>query len=252
MAPTALRAPTDNDRYIFGNWARDGIDLYTRTKCYGIKVEAVNPARVVLSAALSLCHDSMIPSVWMQVRYTFDVNGMQLDCHAEVRKEIPNLLRFGFTLTLPRDWENLSYFGLGPCDAYVDKKNAATVGVYRSKVADNYEHFIKPQEGGSHAQTRWVRLENVAGQGLLVCADTAFSFNALPYSTADLTTCAHDYELPVPKHTYLSIDYKQAGIGSHSCGPALAEKYQLNEKEFDFSFRLLPAFGADSDPFAQI
>ncbi len=252
MRPTAFRAPTDNDRRVRGDWTRDGLDIYTRVKCYGVHLETATAEQIVICAALSLCHDSMIPSVWLQVRYTFDAAGMTVDCHTEVREEIPNLPRFGFTVVLPKDWEDISYFGLGPCDAYPDKRNAASMGVYTTTVSDNYEHFVKPQEGGSHADTRWARLSHIAGQGLLVCAERGFSFNALHYSTEDLTLCRHDYELPHNNKTYLSIDYKQAGIGSASCGPMLPAAYQLNEKEFDFSFRILPAFGADSDPFAQI
>lgn len=39
---------------------------------------------------------------------------------------------------------------------------------------------------------------------------------------------------------HLHIDYKVSGIGSHSCGPALLKKYQLNEKAMDFRFSIRP------------
>ena len=38
--------------------------------------------------------------------------------------------------------------------------------------------------------------------------------------------------------TVLNIDYKMSGVGSNSCGPKLIEKYQFNEKEFEFEFIL--------------
>ena len=50
----------------------------------------------------------------------------------------------------------------------------------------------------------------------------------------------------------VNIDYKHSGIGSNSCGPALVPEYQLREKEFSFSFRLLPARMEDVDPFAEV
>ena len=36
----------------------------------------------------------------------------------------------------------------------------------------------------------------------------------------------------------LCLNYKQSGIGSTRCGPALAEKYQFCEKEFQVQFLL--------------
>ena len=39
----------------------------------------------------------------------------------------------------------------------------------------------------------------------------------------------------------LCIDAKHAGIGSDSCGPALAKQYQIWEKELAMRFWLEPA-----------
>ena len=41
-------------------------------------------------------------------------------------------------------------------------------------------------------------------------------------------------------YTVLCVDYRQSGIGSNSCGPMLAEEYQLNEEEFEFRVRFVP------------
>ena len=67
-----------------------------------------------------------------------------------------------------------------------------------------------------------------------------FSFNASHYSDAQLTEKGHDYELVPSKETYLYLDYKNSGIGSNSCGPALDPKWRLKEKEFAFTIRLKP------------
>ena len=39
---------------------------------------------------------------------------------------------------------------------------------------------------------------------------------------------------------HLRIDYRVSGIGSNSCGPALAEPYQLAEKDIFFAFSARP------------
>ena len=54
-------------------------------------------------------------------------------------------------------------------------------------------------------------------------------------------TCALPiYELRPCGSTVFCIDYRQAGIGSASCGPMLLEKYQLKETEISFDVRLKP------------
>ena len=53
------------------------------------------------------------------------------------------------------------------------------------------------------------------------------------------------------KETCVNLDYRHAGIGSNSCGPALSPEYRLSETEFSFSFRLIPMNINDTDPFAE-
>ena len=71
------------------------------------------------------------------------------------------------------------------------------------------------------------------------------SFNASHFSDKQLTQTGHDYELVPNRETYLTVDYKQSGVGSNSCGPKLMEKYQLNEKSFDFRISVKPVFAGD-------
>ncbi len=252
MMPTVFRAPTDNDRYIKNDWAKHGIDGSMFSKCYGVCAKTAD-GKVTVSAALSLGVRRLLPSVWIQVDYIFDQSGLTVSCHTEVKNSVPHLPRFGFEIVLGEDFENLSYFGMGPCDAYADKCLAASMGLWKTTVSENYEHAVRPQESGSHLGTKWALVSHVGGQGLLAVAKegSSFSFSANHYSVKDLTDSRHDFELPVRNQTFFYIDYKQDGIGSNSCGPALAPKYQFNEKTFDFSFRLIPSFRPDSDPFAQ-
>ena len=67
------------------------------------------------------------------------------------------------------------------------------------------------------------------------CVSTEFCERA-----EQLTKAMHDYELKPSEETFVSIDYKQSGIGSNSCGPQLAEEYRLKEKKFGFAFTVKP------------
>jgi beta-galactosidase len=153
---------------------------------------------------------------------------------------------------MPKDTEMLRYFGLGPTEAYKDKRQAAKMGVYTSTVTDHFEHYVRPQENMAHDDTLWFTLANEAGQGLLITkAENTphVSFNASHFTDELLTATAHDYELVPMKETAVRVDYTHSGIGSNSCGPVLAEKWRLSEKEFSFSFRLLPCQVNDVDGF---
>ncbi|GJM75307.1 hypothetical protein HMSSN036_75230 [Paenibacillus macerans] len=78
--------------------------------------------------------------------------------------------------------------------------------------------------------------------GLEFRSPQPFSFQALHYTPEDLTGARHIYELTRRDETIVSIDYKISGAGSGSCGPQLAEAYQLKEKSFDFELTVAPVF----------
>ena len=55
----------------------------------------------------------------------------------------------------------------------------------------------------------------------------------------ELTGKAHNFELVPCGDTVLCVDYRQNGIGSNSCGPALNPHYAMPE-EFTFEFSMQP------------
>ena len=52
----------------------------------------------------------------------------------------------------------------------------------------------------------------------------------------DIEMAMHTNELKKDDCINVRIDYKMSGVGSNSCGPDVLEKYQLNEKNFEFKF----------------
>lgn len=67
-----------------------------------------------------------------------------------------------------------------------------------------------------------------------------FEMNVSRYSTSNLYKANHTNELEEDGKIHLRIDYKVSGVGSQACGPELAEKYRLQEKEIKFSFSMQP------------
>ena len=108
-----------------------------------------------------------------------------------------------------------------------------------------------PQENGSHYGCEELRIENSLGDRLTV-EGADFSFNASHYTQEELTKKQHSFELEDSGYTVLCIDERQSGIGSNSCGPALAPEYRFSETAFTYTVRLKPAFDSDLDPFAEL
>lgn len=239
VTPNIWRAPTDNDGKIKNLWYRDGYDRNS-IKCFGVSAKKVG-GKVKITSDISLGAKVVMPVVRAKLTYTVDGNGtITVDTEASVLPGAVFLPKFGFDFTCAPNMEDYSYFGYGPMESYVDKRLAARMGLFKGKVLDSTEHYIYPQENGSHYNTLTATVKSVAGHGLTFENESGFEFKASHYSTEQLTKARHDYELKPSEETFVSIDYKQSGIGSNSCGPELAEEYRLSEKKFSFAFTVKP------------
>ena len=253
VEPTVWRAPTDNDRKVKLDWFDQ---CYHEIKCHAssCKLVSISDNEAVINASITMSSADKPPLVLANVTYSIKSGeGITVKTDAKVRieNEIP-LPRFGFVYQMPEDFEFLSYFGRGPYESYRDKRHASRVGIFETTVTEHFEPYVRPQENMAHTDTRWVRLANPARQSLIALnseENESFSFNASHFTTKQLTETAHDYELSPLRETVVHIDYKQAGIGSASCGPALPDELQLKQNEINFSFRLFPSRDVDVCPF---
>ncbi len=252
MTPTVWRAPTDNDRNIRHKWKAEGYHA-AEVKCYGVTLGEVTSEKAVLVAEMSMGAAPARPFLHMTVTYTLVAGaGLTVSCDVKVREDeqIP-LPRFGMKLVMPEGNEQLRYFGMGPYESYEDKNLACRLGDFRTTTTANFEPYVKPQENSAHAHCSYASVMSVAGQGLVFVGDN-FSFSASHFSPEQLTRVMHNYELVPERETTVIVDYKQAGIGSNSCGPDLLPQWKFSEKEFTFTFRVKPAFEGDVEPFAEM
>ncbi len=235
------RAPTDNDAAPADLWRWERLD-HTVTRAYKV-THAQTGGKVEIFLRQSVGAMSVQPVLRMDNRVTVFSDGrIRLDVHAVKDPEFATLPRIGLRLFLPESMRQVSYFGMGPCETYVDKHHAGYHGVFRASAADLHEDYIRPQENGSHFDCDFVA---VRGGGLSLTAVSgdpgqSFSFNASVYTQEELESKKHNYELKPCGRTVLCLDHKLAGIGSKSCGPDLSEKYRVCGDTFRFSFVLKP------------
>ncbi|MBE6661123.1 MAG: DUF4981 domain-containing protein [Ruminococcaceae bacterium] len=252
VAPAIWRAPTDNDRYVQREWQKA---LYHLAECraYTCEIEEQSKSHVRVCAKLSLGAPSLLPIMHITARYTVYADGsLALDYDANVREGQPHLPRLGVQFMVPAGFEQLSYYGRGPVESYADKRLASYEGMFSCTVSDHFEHYVRPQENMAHADTLWMSLTDGQGTTLLALSDDArFSFNCSHFTPHDLSWTAHDFELKPREQTVVNLDLAQAGIGSHSCGPALDEQYRLTASEYHFTVRLKATRDQEIDPFRE-
>ena len=123
---------------------------------------------------------------------------------------------------------------MGPEETYRDMHHFAKMGMYESSAKEEYIPYVMPQEHGNHFNTKCLETEN----GLCFTAENVFDINVSNYTVEILTEAMHTNELKEADYVTVRIDYKNAGIGSASCGPALLEQYRVNDKDIDFKFRI--------------
>lgn len=234
------RAPTDNDRNIQQQW-RDQMMHHTSTHVYQVALTEEAPQYVKLQVNYALGGPSVRPLLEGVTTYTIWANGeIEVTMDAHVRDNLNVLPRFGLELHMPQGNENVSFFGMGPHENYIDLCQSAYMGRFDTTVDALYEPYIKPQECGNHTHVKWAVIHNLSGVGILFKGSPEFNFSAHHYTAHDLSETPMAHLLKRRKETIVHIDYRQTGIGSNSCGPNLASQYAFNEKEVHFNFSMKP------------
>ena len=234
----AFRAPTDNDKgfgnWIAKDWKQQGLDNL-RDSIVNDTTHIYKTANGQIRMTVSLTEAS--PRGGMEGVFTFSPEG-----------QLPPLPCLGITLKLPKELQNIEYFGRGPWDNYPDRHAAALVDIYKSTVSEQYFHYPRPQDSGNHDDVQWLKITDDNGHGWLIEAEASprgglegvFSFSALPYSVQQLYNATHDYELKEEDCVWLNLDCAVMGLGNSSCGPGVLTKYAIPQRPHTLRLRFTP------------
>ncbi|WP_305767134.1 glycoside hydrolase family 2 TIM barrel-domain containing protein [Candidatus Epulonipiscium viviparus] len=232
-----FRAATDNDRKIIAEWKKAG---YNRTviKMLDSSYEEVkNKTMIKFKFLITAVFLQAIMEV--ETEYTITNKGdIQVSIHAKKDPVFPELPRFGVRLFLDKSFQDIQYKAYGPYESYIDKHNYCIYSEYKDKVADMYEDYIVPQEHGSRYGATYLKLSNGTHQVEVTSKD--FCFNVSNFTQEQLFQTSHNFKLKEEDFVTMCIDYKNAGIGSSSCGQAkLYEPYAITDTDITFKFELL-------------
>ena len=159
---------------------------------------------------------------------------------------MPDLFKFGMTMNMGAEFDQVEYYGRGPIENYSDRKSSQFLGVYKSTVADQYFPYIRPQENGNRTDVRWWSVTNADGLGLKFWSDAPLSMSSLNYTTADLDEGpqkhnVHAGDLTPRPYTVVHIDKAQYGLACvNSWGATPLEQYKLHYGDYSYSFVIAP------------
>ncbi len=270
LIPNFWRAPIDND---YGN------NLHKRSRVWrkagenrevtAIKLTTISKQQAKVAIQFKLKDPDGNAIANFESAYTIYGSGdVVVDNQFKMTKDdLPEIVRMGMNLQMPRQFDQMSWFGRGPQESYADRKTAAFVGLYSGSVADQYWAYLRPQENGNKTDVRWMTIKNQSGEGLLFVGEPLLSVSAHHNIMEDFEsperTDGRQVEgvKPVRRHTTdvkpreltaVNIDYKQMGVGGdNSWGAWTHEQYRLTEKSYSYSFRMRP-LTSEIDPVVNV
>ena len=160
--------------------------------------------------------------------------------------------RIGLGMQFPGGFEQVEYYGRGPCSNYVDRKTGSWLGRYVTTVDDLLEEFPHPQTFGDHQDLRELTLTNSSANvklNLKTNGQVAFSLGHFDetawYGVGDTmwSDGLHWYDLTKQGQVYAHFDYYQRGLGNNSCGGDQAlSKYQCpTSGSYTYTLRFTPS-----------
>ncbi|MBO7147621.1 MAG: DUF4981 domain-containing protein [Lentisphaeria bacterium] len=251
-----FRAPTDNDNNKWrGAWQDWKAALYDQLQ-HAVESVEFNPDKSEIKVITRVAP----PSVWstgtdvwhfdgshllysILCEYTYKFlpdGGFTMELKGTPMGNMPNFPRIGLEMFIPSNLENAEWFGLGPGESYVDTKEAQRVGLFKAGIDALYTKYIFPQENGNRSEVRRAAFYDLMMAGFAVSglnANSNFNFSLHRFTPQMLFDAKHPHEVGELENNCLHLDWKQAGIGSASCGPLLPEKYQLKPEPFQFGFK---------------
>jgi beta-galactosidase/beta-glucuronidase len=242
------RAPTSNDlgtefnpdpRFTFHAkiWKKYGLNNLEITKSKS-KVNTENNTIVVTTTQVLRGPKSKFENT---ITHKINASG-EIDVDLKVKVKRPwrklNMPRVGMMLTLPKEFDNVSWLGRGPHENYRDRSYGAHWGRYEKPVSEMVTPYIKPQENGNRYDVDRVIVSNDT-MGIEVNGNS-FCFSIHPYSLETLTNATHTPDLHNASSNYLYIDLFHNALGSENFFYNYLKDYIVKGRKFEFSFTISP------------
>ena len=250
------RAPTLNDEvdgWALPRWKKAGLqNLHSYEIGPGaskeLHFERLDNNTVAVNSAVEYYDDEDQLQIVVNKLYIIDGDGnISITNRVEPMGTVTSLPKVGMQFRVPLDFRNLTYFGKDT-ENYPDRNASGKMGLYHVDALSLFEQHVVPQDNGNHSDTRWLALTSDKSKvGLFVTMQEPFNFSIYNYDDDNLTAARRINQLNRTDFLTVNVDYKQAPIGTATCGPGVDEKYVIGNQVYEYTV-LLRAFDKTQDP----
>ncbi|MCJ8007420.1 glycoside hydrolase family 2 TIM barrel-domain containing protein [Lederbergia wuyishanensis] len=238
---TVWRAIIDNDMYKKDDWINKYFLKQAKEVLVSFSHEHVDGAIIVEVKK----YFSTVNQAWgfdLTYRYVVNENGslrIQLNGEKVLRgEEIPPMLpRIAIELHMNESFDHVTWFGRGDGESYQDSKRSQLIGLYEKTVADMHTDYVYPQENGARTDTSFLALSHEE-KSILIQSKEERDFTIHDYTTENLEEAKHLGNIKKSPYNVLTIDYKQSGLGSNSCGEDQLPPYRVGFEDFTIDLEI--------------
>ena len=163
------------------------------------------------------------------------------------QKPLPEMPRFGMRMIIPKEYDQMTWFGRGPHENYADRKTSAAIGFYQASVWEQFHPYVRAQETGNKCDTRWLTLCDKEQKGLLITGTEPLSVSAWNFMQDDIDYVPfsverrHGGSVEKKDLVWINIDQMQMGVGGdNSWGAQVHPEYTITPSMRKYSFVIQP------------
>lgn len=242
MKPNFWRAPTlndDVDRNALPKWMNANLNELTIVP-KSIKTKRIDKSKVTVTVVLDF--NNAKGETIITTEQVYDINGyadIVMSTNVQPNEIVGTFPKIGTQILLPMQFDKVNYFGKDT-ENYPDRNSSGKINVYSRNARDFFELHEEPQDNGNHSDTRWTAFVNEIGQGLFFTSDEHFNFSIYQYSDENLSVAERINQMEKSDYWTLNIDYKQAPVGTATCGPGVLDKYIIGNDRYEYTIRIRP------------
>ena len=242
IKPNFWRAPTlndDVDHNALPKWLNANLNDLTIVPKH-IKANKVNDSKVVVTVILDFNNDK--GENILSTEQIFEINGYAdviISNNIQPNPVVTTFPKIGTQLLMPLKYNKVRFFGKDT-ENYPDRNSSGKIKLYERNAKDFFELHEEPQDNGNHSETRWFAVTDIKGNGMFVTSDEHFNFSIYQYSDENLSIAERINEMELADYWTINVDYKQAPLGTATCGPGALDKYLIKNENYEYTIRLRP------------
>ncbi len=218
-----FRANTDNDD---GNGYRFRQGVYHLLSRYSWHHRAELKEEEGVATVTYRYRNHMFKDLEIPVTYTLrNAEEIEVSVTWPGMADLPDMPAFGLSFQLDSRLDTVKYYGCGPDENYVDRRDGAYLGWHGFAVKDGASPYLNPQESGNRGGVQVLSVTDRDGHGVQISGD-ALEVSVQPWLPEELQCSRHTGDLMGSVRTVLDVALFRKGVGGDdSWGAPTLPKY---------------------------